>query len=158
MTAAQETLRLTTTPETVEWPETHYVFIEKDGPFMSSAPAAWTELHAARPEIEKHNTITRYFSAYKVGPQIYRAGVAVSETPSDLPDGVRYEVLPGGKFASFTLTGPFRHLPEATSRAVRMMEESGLALRDAFNIEQYVTDPRVTPEEELRTDILFPLA
>lgn len=158
MGVAQEELQLTTTPETVEWPETHYVFIEKTGPFMSSAPAAWTELHAVTAEIERHNTITRYFSEYKIGPQIYRAGVSVAEKPSRLPDGVRYELLPGGRYASFTLTGPFRHLPEAVRRSVEIVERNKLPLRDGFNLEHYVTDPRVTAEEQLRTDLLFPLA
>ena len=153
----KEAFEMTTTPETVDWPETQYVFVEKTGPFASSAPAAWGELHAVRAEIEKQNTVTRYFSAYKIGPKIYRAGVSVAEKPSNLPQGVRYEVLPGGKYARFTLTGPFRHLAEACGRAAQIVEERRLPLRDDFNLEHYVTDPRVTPERELRTDLLFPL-
>jgi hypothetical protein len=34
--------------------------------------------------------------------------------------------------------------------------EKKVALRDDFNIEHYVNDPRTTPEEQLATEILFP--
>lgn len=31
-------MKLTEQPEIVTWPETHYVFIEKAGPFQTTAP------------------------------------------------------------------------------------------------------------------------
>ena len=32
-------MKLTQEPETVTWPEMHYVFVEEIGPFQTSAPA-----------------------------------------------------------------------------------------------------------------------
>ena len=67
-------MSLTETPENVTWPETHYVFLEKIGPFQNTAPAAWQNLHKFVPAISEHNKITGYMSLYKVAPKIYRAG------------------------------------------------------------------------------------
>jgi hypothetical protein len=36
------------------------------------------------------------------------------------------------------------------------VREQKLPLRDEYNIENYVTHPRVTPEDQLITEILFP--
>ena len=36
MTTPRQSLNLTTKPETVTWPETHYVYIEKIGPFQNT--------------------------------------------------------------------------------------------------------------------------
>jgi effector-binding domain-containing protein len=37
-----------------------------------------------------------------------------------------------------------------------IVAEKKIPLRDSFNIENYVTDPRTTPEEQLITEIMFP--
>ncbi len=158
MTAtAEKSLNLTTNPETVQWPETHYVFIEKVGPFQINAPQAWNAIHPLVPEIAKNNQVTGYMSLYDMEKQIYRAGVAVAAEPKELPAGVAYEKFAGGKYAKFVLTGPFSQLGEATGRTVERVRELKLPLRVAFNIENYVDDPRVTPEDQLRTEILFPV-
>jgi len=151
-------MNLNEEPEIVHWPETHYVYIEKTGPFMNVAPQAWGEVHSNVPAIEEKNQITKYFSLYKMGPDIYRAGVAISAPPVDLPDGLQYEKLPGGKYSCFVLTGPFSDLPQASGRAWQLAGEKKIPLRDDFAIEYYVKDPRVTPEAELVTEILIATA
>jgi hypothetical protein len=112
-------MNLTETPETVSWPETDYVFIERIGPFMETAPQAWASLHQLVPRISEHNKITRYMSLYKVVPKVYRAGVAVAGVPQHLPEGVRYENFPGGKYSRFVLTGAYSNLPAASGRVFR---------------------------------------
>jgi len=149
-------MNLTERPDTVQWPETHYVFLEKVGPFMQTAPAAWTELHRLRPQLTEHNKITGYMSLYKMGPQIYRAGVSVAEPPQKLPEGLRYEKFAGGKYSRFVLTGSYTQLGPATGRACQLVAEQKIALRDDFNIEHYTNNPETTPEAELKTEILFP--
>jgi len=144
--------------DSVQWPETHYVFLEKLGPFAQNAPLAWQELHARLAAVAEHNTITGYISRYKIAPQIYRAGVSVVARPERLPEGLRYEKFDGGKYTRFVLTGPYPQLGEATGRACKLVAEQKIPLRDDFNIENYVNDPRTTPEAELITEILFPMA
>jgi hypothetical protein len=151
-------MNLTETPDTVHWPETHYVFLEKTGPFMQTAPAAWAEVLKFVPTISKHNQITGRLSLYKVGPQVYRAGVSIAAPPASLPDGLQYEKFPGGKYSRFTLTGPYSQLGPASGRAFELAAKLGLPLRNDFNIENYVNDPRVTPEDQLITEILFPIS
>ena len=149
-------MKLTQQPETVTWPETHYVFIEKVGPFQNTAPQAWQELHPAVAKISEHNKITGYMSLYKVGPKIYRAGVSVAAEPKNLPENFRYEKFKGGKYSKFVLTGPYANLPEASGRVFEIVSEKKISVRDDFNIENYANDPRTTPEDQLITEILVP--
>jgi DNA gyrase inhibitor GyrI len=149
-------MNLNENPDTVQWPETHYVFLEKVGPFPQNAPAAWTEFHQILPQLHGKNQITGFISLYKPGPQIYRAGVSVAAPPAALPEGLRYEKFTGGKYSRFVLTGSYLQLGPATGRAFQLVDEQKIPLRDDFNIEHYVNDPRITPEAELKTEILFP--
>jgi TetR/AcrR family transcriptional regulator, transcriptional repressor for nem operon len=152
------TLKLTEVPEVITWLETHYVFIEKVGPFQSTAPQAWQQMHQLVAKVSEQNKITGYMSLYKVGPQIYRAGVALAAAPRDLPAGLAYEKFPGGKYRRFVLTGPYSSLPEARGRVFQIVAGTKLPVRDDFGIENYVTDPRTTPEHQLITEILVPTA
>lgn len=34
-------MKLTEKPDFVNWTEKHYVYLEKEGPFQDTAPAAW---------------------------------------------------------------------------------------------------------------------
>ena len=149
-------MNLTEQPEIVNWPETHYVFVEKIGPFMNTAQQAWQNAHEFVPELSKNNKITGYLSLYKVGPQVYRAGFALKTAPVELPAGLSYEKFAGGKYSRFVVTGSYRQLPQASGRVFELMAEKEIQVRDDFNIENYVNDPKTTPEDQLITDILIP--
>ena len=151
-------MNLTEEPEIVNWPETHYVFIEKIGPIMNNAPQAWQELHRNVAAIAEKNQIGQFFSLYKMGPDTYRAGVSLAGPPVELPEGIQYEKFAGGKYSRFVLTGSYSQLPAASGRVWQMVNEKKIAQRDDFAIESYVNDPRTTPEEELVTEILVPTA
>ena len=150
-------MNLTEKPETVTWPQTHYVFMEKTGSIPQNAPLAWQEFYRLLPELKSHAEVTGFLSLYKMSAQIYRAGVSVKAEPKQLPERLRYELFLGGKYARFVLTGPYSQLGPATSRVVEIVKERKLPLRDAYHIEHYVTDPGNTPEEKLLTEILFPV-
>ena len=155
-TAKGTALQLSQQPETVTWPETHYVYIEKIGPFQDTAPQAWQELHPLIPAISEQNKITGYTSLYRVEPRIYRAGVSVESEPKNLPAGMKYLKFKGGKYSRFVLTGPYSNLPEASGRVFQIVAGQKIKMRDDFCIENYVNDPRTTPESELITQILIP--
>ncbi len=156
-TVPEKALPLTLEPEPVDFPGKHYVFIEKRGSIPANAGQAWTELHAKVPAIAEHNEIIGYMSLYNLKEGTYRAGVALAAAPGQLPAGVIYQPFAGGKYRKFVLTGPYSQLPAATTEAVKMIRETRVQLRDDFNIENYVNDPRVTPEDQLITEILFPV-
>jgi effector-binding domain-containing protein len=145
-------------PEVVTWPEMHYVFVEKIGPFMENAGKAWQEAHPLVPALSENNKITGYMALYKIGPKIYRAGFSIAGPPVKLPEGLRYEKFPGGKYVRFELTGPYDQLPQASGRAWAIVAEKNIEVRDDFAIENYVNDPRATPPEQLVTHIMIPTA
>jgi DNA gyrase inhibitor GyrI len=155
-TAKRQLKNLNEIPEIVTWPETHYVYIEKVGPFQTTARQAWQSLHSLVPKISEHNKIKGYTSLYKVEPQIYRAGVVVEAAPQNLPEGVQYTKFKGGKYSRFVLNGSYAQLPEACGRVFEIVAEKRIPVRDDFGIENYVTDPRTTPEDQLVTEILVP--
>jgi effector-binding domain-containing protein len=150
------TIKLNLEPTIVTWPETHYVFLEKIGPFQNTAPQAWQDLHKLISVISEHNTITGYMSLYNVGPNIYRAGVSIAAEPKNLPENLKYERFHGGNYSRFVLTGPYSGLPEASGRVYETVAQKKLQVRDDFSIENYVNDPRTTPEDQLITEILVP--
>jgi hypothetical protein len=98
-TAKREFKNLTQVPDIVTWPETHYVFVEKIGPFQNTAAQAWKDLHQLVPRVSEHNNITGYLSLYKVEPKIYRAGVSLAAEPKNLPAGLEYTNSKAGNTA-----------------------------------------------------------
>ena len=115
-------MNLTLEPEIVTWPPTRFVFLEKIGPFMQTAPGAWQELHQLERLISENNQITGAMALYKMKPDTYRAGFILAATPVSLPSALRYEHHPGGNYSKFVLTGPYTDLPQASGREVENME------------------------------------
>jgi len=150
-------MQLTLEPDTVTWPETHYLFVEKIGAFQDTAHKAWQQLHERVPEIAAHSQITRYFSLYKMDQQIYRAGVGVAAHPGEIHEGLQYQLVAPGQYIRFVLTGSYANLGEASGRVWHIVEDKKTPLRNDFNIEHYVNDPKTTPEDQLITEILFPV-
>lgn len=143
-------------PQLVNFPEIHYVFIERVGPFMQNAPAAWQQLHSHAAALSENNQITGGMALYKMGPKIYRAGFSIAAPPVKLPAELKYEKFPGGKYLQFELIGPYSDLPEASGRAWSIVGEKKIELRDDFAIENYMNDPKSTPPEKLITHIMIP--
>jgi effector-binding domain-containing protein len=152
------TVNLTTEPEVVTRPAMHYLFLEKTGNIPANAPGAWQAAEKLAPAAAAVGQIMGAAALYKCGPDVYRAGYILASRPSGVPEGLSYEEIPGGKYTRFVLTGSYTQLPEATGRAFQIVAEKQIQLRDGFNIENYVTDPRTTPQEQCVTEILFPAA
>ena len=151
------TINLTQEPETIDFPPTHYVFIERIGNIPANAPQAWKTVEPFAATLMAQNQITGAAAFYKPAKGIYRAGFMLAAPPVDLPADLAYEKMTGGKYARFTLTGPFDQLPEANSRAFGIVAEKKIPLRDDFNIEHYLTDPGTTPADQNVTALLFPI-
>jgi effector-binding domain-containing protein len=151
-------VNLTEVHEIVHWPVTHYVFLERVGPFMKIAPQAWQDLHALKYLIAETSQITGAMALYRMRPDTYRAGFILAAIPKALPPELTYEQFPGGKYSRFVLTGPYHNLPQASGRVWEIVSRTGLQTRLDFAIENYVNDPGSTPEAELITEILIPTA
>jgi effector-binding domain-containing protein len=151
-------MNLTEDAEIVEWPQTHYVFIERIGPFMKTAPEAWQTAFGVAPLLSEHNQITGNMSLYKMSPNTYRAGFALASAPVNLPAELQYELFAGGRYSRFVLTGPYSNLPAASGRVWEIVSKNDIMVRPDFAIEHYANDPRTTPEDKLITEILIPTA
>jgi effector-binding domain-containing protein len=151
-------MNLTEEPEIVQWPETHYVFVEKAGPFQKIAPEAWQTAHNLVPLLKEHNQITGYMSLYQMNPNVYRAGFALASAPVKLPSELKYEKFHGGKYSKFVLTGPYSQLGPASGRVWEIVAKNDIMVRPDFAIENYVNDPSTTPDDNLITEILVPTA
>lgn len=73
-----------------------------------------------------------------------------------MPLGFKYEKIAGGKYARFVLTGSYANLPEACGKVFSIVEKTKLPQRADYYIENYVNDPKTTPEDKLITEILIP--
>lgn len=149
-------MNLTEQPEIVDWPPTHYVFVEKTGATPRIAPEAWQALHALAPPLREHNQVKGGMSLYRMNPNVYRAGFVMDSEPVKLPQGLAYEKFAGEKYSRFVLTGPYSDLPAASGRVWEIVNRSGGMVRGDYAIEHYLNDPFSTPPEKLVTEILIP--
>ncbi len=157
-------MNMTTEFETVTRPLTHYVFLEKRGPYAEVAPPLWGELQKALPRIGAKQ-IREYLGLSGLDKSrpgeeamIYQAGVALEAEPGKLPEGIQHRAIKSGKYARFVLTGPYAQIWMAFDRIFKTLAETKVELRPEFCIENYVNDPKETPEEALKTEILIPIA
>lgn len=151
-------MNLTETPEIVQWAPTHSVFIEKTGPFMKVAGEAWQTAYSLFPLLKAHNQVTGNMSLYKTSPNVYRACFALTAPPVKLPPEFTYELIEGGEYSRFILTGPFSDLPAATGRVFELASKNDWMLRADWCIENYVSDPSTTPQDKNIIEILIPIA
>lgn len=150
-------MKLITTPDLTQFSETHYVFVEKIGPFEETAMAAWQLLHQHVASIGAKNQISAFFSQYKVSPQmIYRAGVGVDKKPDSLPEGFKYEKFEGGLYQRSTLIGGYQNLPEACGVVFAQVEREKTPVREDWYLENYINNPAQRAEDALVTEIMFP--
>jgi AraC family transcriptional regulator len=150
--------------EPVSRPLTHYVFLEKRGPFAEVAPPLWNDLMPLLGKLDQQQ-VREYLGLSgidraKTGEDtmIYQAGVALAQKPEKLPDGLHHRAIKAGKYARFLLTGPYSHIWMGFDRMFKTLSEKRVTLRPDFCIENYLNDPRVTPEDQLLTQLLVPIA
>jgi AraC family transcriptional regulator len=157
-------MNLTPNFDTVTRPLTHYAFLEKQGPFAEIAPPLWNDLlpllgRLDRAQIREWLGLSG-IDKTKIGEEtmIYQAGVALASQPAKLPGGMRHREIGRGNYARFVLTGPYSQIWPAFNQIFRTLAEKKVTLRPEFCIENYVNDPRVTPEDKLQTELMVPIA
>jgi len=159
------TMNLNKNFEIVTRPATHYVFLERQGPFAEVAPQTWDEMFPLVARQIAQSEIVEFLGLSgidrrKMGEEamIYQAGVAVSHAPKESIEGLQYRKIERGKYARFVLIGPYAHIAPAFDEAFKALAEKNIAMREEFCIENYLNDPKVTPEDQLQTEILIPAA
>lgn len=157
-------INLSAKHDVVSRPALHYVFLQKTGPYSEIAPATWGEFFrlqggALRPEEIRGVLGLSTVDKDKNGEEamIYQAGFAVAARPAAVPKGLQYREIKAGKYARFLLTGPYSQMSAGFGQVFRNLSENSVALRGDYCVENYLNDPRNTPEEQLLTEILVPV-
>lgn len=158
------TMNLTPNFETITRSLTHYVFLERRGPFAEVAPPLWNELMPLLPRLDQQQ-IREYLGVSGIDKSrpgedamIYQAGVGCAAAPQKLPEGLQHRAIKSGRYARFLLTGPYSQIWPAFDRIFKTLADHKVELRPEFCIENYLNDPRFTPEEKLQTELLIPIA
>jgi AraC family transcriptional regulator len=158
-------MNLTSNPEIVTRPATHYVFLQRQGPFSEVAPPAWDAMFPIlRSQIEEKDIVEFLglsgIDRAKLGEDamIYQAGVALKHAPTSPLKGLQYRKIESGVYARFLLIGPYSQIWSAFDQVFKTMAEKKISLREEFCIENYLNDPKETPEDQLQTEILIPAA
>lgn len=156
-------VNLTQEFETVTRPVTHYVFLEKRGPFPEVAPPLWGELMPLLQKIDQ-GEVREFLGVSGVDKSragedamIYQAGVALRNKPANLPAGLTEKSIKSGRYARFLLTGPYTQIWPAFDRIFKTLADKKVMLRPEYCIENYLNDPQVTPEDQLKTELLVPI-
>ena len=157
-------IALSSPPEIVERPAYDLIYVQTVGPFEKLAPGAWESFWSHASALDR-STIRAMLGLSFIDPEkegddrfVYQAGVAVSAVPTSLPNPLKSRTVAAGKFARFLLTGSYAQLGQAYPLAFQAIQENGLCIRTEFCAESYLNDPSVTPEAELLTEILIPVA
>ena len=155
-------MELTTRPELINRPETHFLYLEKSGNIKDIAMPAWTDMFPLidgkfdKLEIKEYLGMTQVTGKDQANV-LYDAGIALSNEPKEIPTGLKYKKVPEGKYARFLLTGSYKGIHSAFDKAFGILADSKITLRDAECVENYLNDPNQTPETELKTEILIPI-
>lgn len=158
-------MNLTSNPEMVTRPTTHYVFLQRQGPFAEIAPPTWEAMFPILADQIEQQDILEFLGLSgidrtKLGEDamIYQAGVALRHPPAAPLKGLQYRKIEAGKYARFLLIGIYSHIWSAFDQVFKTLAEKKIALREEFCMENYLNDPKVTPEDQLQTEILIPAA
>jgi AraC family transcriptional regulator len=158
-------VNLTQNFEIVSRPLTHYVFLERRGSFPEVAPPAWEEMFPLINAQLDQKQIVSYLGLSTIDKNkngeeamIYQAGVGIAAPPKRPLKGLQYRRIEDGKYARFLLTGPYSQIWIAFNQIFKKLAESRVELRPDFCIENYINDPKVTPEDQLQTELLVPVA
>lgn len=156
-------LNFTQTPEIIISEPVQLVYLEKHGPFMQSAPAAWHEFSALidtlAPEKIKSKISLTYTDKTKQGDNAYtyQAGVILKSQSDIVNPPLAQRTLSAAKYASFLLIGSYAQLSQAYPAIFEILTARKIEIRDDFCMEKYLNDYATTPESELRTEILIPV-
>lgn len=150
-------MNLTATPDVVSFSPKLIVYVEKVGPFMKTARAAWEEVLAQMPNVENQVQVLGTMAIFQMKPElIYRAAIVVDAKPETLPAGTQFMEFAGGKYSKFTLRGSYMQLPSAWGSTMANVEKLKIQTADHFYVENYANSPKVTAEEDLITELMIP--
>ncbi len=141
----------------------HVVFIRHIGPYMECGKAwealsRWAGAHGLFAHAPRAFGLS-YDDPTSVPAEKLRYDACMTAPVGFAVDGqVEAQDILGGEYARHRMVGPFSGLGPSFARMLHeWMPGSGWTLRAGAFAEEYVSDPRSTPEAELITDLYIPV-
>ena len=158
-------INLTTEPQIIKRDDAILLYMDKTGPFAKTAKSAWQEFWSiagpavAPKEISKMMGLSSQQELNDgLAYEVYEAGVTLKSKPTTLPVDLKIRTLEGRKHERFLLAGSYSHLPLAYPAAANAPAKAHIKV-DMVDccIEVYLNPPQDKAEDNLQTEILFPI-
>jgi len=152
-------------PTIVTRPKSIIIYNEDCGPFEEIAPSVWEKFleYISKGNFIKDDAEFLGISDIKESESghqkhFYKAAVTINNNSGDtLAGSLKYGEIPPGKYAKFILNGSYLGLWPAFKKAFAYLNENNFELNNGPCLENYLNDPKYTPEDELITEILIPV-
>lgn len=158
-------LNMTEKPEIVSRPETKIYSKRISGKnFSEIAPLVWDDFikvltHTDQDLSESEWLGLSYIDQKEIeeNSHIYKAAISVPSKKEIHFSEFEHESISPQKYLKFVLKGSYLGIWAAFEKAFEIMDKNGHILGDGPCLENYINDPKETPEEELLTEILIPV-
>lgn len=154
-------LNLSQEPQIIERPEVTILSHEsKGGRFEEIATPVWEEFLKTLENGKQDLSQSEFLGLSLVDQNenhYYKAAITVPQNVEINLPSLKREVLAQSKYAKFILKGSYDGVWPAFDFAFKKLNEMGIKLEDSPCLENYINDPRQTPEDELITEILIPI-
>lgn len=153
-------LELSKEPEIIERGQVQILSLENaGGKFDEIAPPIWEKflgfLEGTSLDLSQSEFLGISF-VDQDEKHFYKAAITV-ENKDVMIAPLKQEFLEKSKYAKFILKGSYDGVWPAFDMAYKTLDKMGLELADLPCLENYINDPRETPENELLTEILIPI-
>lgn len=142
---------------------TIYTCEEIGDDFKVIAPKAWEKFLPIFNAIDEDFNHSEFFGVGSMNKSesstvcSYKAAFSLPTNPNFQIKELIKEELPDMKYACFLLTGSHENVWLAFEKAFEYIVKSDFELEDSPCLENYLDDPSITPQSELRTEILIPI-
>ena len=134
-------MNLTKEPEIVNFPATHYVFVEKHGDFHSIAGQAWKSAHALRARALDEKQDHRLHEPLQGGSEDVSRGICTRRARRWIcPPAWPMKSSQAASTRSLFSPGHTRSCPRLRAGLEHSWEKK-ISVRDDYAIENYMNDP-----------------
>ncbi len=153
-------------PKIKELEEKTALYIRQTGSYSSlDFESAYTQLWGCVKEQKLFSAGTEHICVYYDDPKVtesekLRTDICLVIKKPAVPQGeIGVKTISGGKYAVFLYQGSYDKLGMVYDTIFgHWLPESGCTLRDAPCFEKYISNPKVTAPEKLKTEIYVPIA
>jgi AraC family transcriptional regulator len=158
-------LNLSETPETLVRPARQILTISGEGPaFSELAPMVWQNFFGVVAQDPQDLSgceflgISYVTSIGDIHKHHYKVALTIPPEKKLSIKGMLVEQMPEQKYLKFLLKGAYQGVWPAFEYMFRYVTNNGYQLASQPCIENYLNDPNITPESELLTELLIPIA